>query len=101
MRLFARSRVRDWRGYNPQPSRESWNQTVFALNDGVDRFVPTTAKTGVSNVLGNFIDVTSAINSSLQWRWKEALSSTGRVIVNTKLRLAGIFDVAMTLGVGR
>ena len=89
------------------------NRPIFVFNDAVDRWalrpaakgydyvVPQVAQRGVGNVLSNLYDVTSALNALLQWRWAGAAQSTGRVLLNSTVGLAGLFDVATPLGIER
>lgn len=90
---------------------EAINRPVFAFNDALDRWalkpvakgydyvVPQVAQRGVGNFLSNLYDVTSALNAVLQWRWEGAIQSTGRVLVNSTIGIAGLFDVATPLGI--
>ena len=87
------------------------NRPVFVFNDALDRVVlrplakgydfvvPAPAQRGVGNFFANLYDVTSALNAVLQFRWEGAAQSGGRVVVNTTLGLAGIFDVATQMGI--
>lgn len=90
---------------------EPINRPIFVFNDAMDRWalrpiakgydavMPQAAQRGVSNMFANLYDVTSALNAVLQWRWGGFARSSGRVLVNSTLGLAGIFDVATPLGI--
>lgn len=90
---------------------EPINRPIFALNDTLDRWVlkpvatgydfimPSFAQRGVGNMLANLYDVTSALNSVLQFRFSGAAGNTGRVLVNSTLGVVGLFDVATPMGI--
>lgn len=95
---------------HPQDPWEGLNRKVFAFNETVDRLVltpvtrgyravvPDAVETGVSNFFSNLGDIGVATNNLLQFKFAEAGSDTGRVLVNTTLGLLGWFDVASQLG---
>lgn len=90
---------------------EPINRPVYAINNafdtvalrpiarGYDFLMPAPAQRSVSNFFANLYDVTSALNSVLQWRWDGAAKSSGRVLVNSTFGLVGLFDVASELGI--
>lgn len=90
---------------------ESVNRRLFALNEGLDRFLlrpvakgydwllPGFAKRGVGNLFANIYDFNVAINGVLQGRFVGAAQGGGRFLVNSTLGLAGLFDVATPLGI--
>lgn len=90
---------------NPDPW-EKINRKIFAFNDAIDKaFLKPTAKgitrvmpepvnKGVYNFFDNLADVNTGINNLLQGKFKHAMSDTGRVLVNTTMGFAGIFDIA-------
>lgn len=94
---------------NPDPW-ESWNRKMFAFNDTADRWVlkpvakgyqwitPDPVETGISNVFSNLFEVTTIVNDLLQFKFTQALSDTGRFLVNSTIGIVGIFDVATPLG---
>ena len=47
----------------------------------------------VTRVFENLSDVRSGLNNILQWEWRHAGSNFSRVLVNSTLGVAGIFDV--------
>lgn len=89
---------------------EPMNRKVFAFNDTVDRAVlkpvatvyrdnvPQPVRTGVTNFVGNFKDVWSAVNLFLQGRPGDGFSDLMRVGTNTVFGVFGLFDVATDLG---
>jgi len=93
-----------------QDPLESVNRSVFAFNEFLDRYalkpvargydavMPEPVQRGVGNFFSNLYDVTNIVNSALQWRWEGTLNHSGRVLVNTTLGVAGLFDVATPLG---
>lgn len=89
---------------------QSYNRAMFSFNDTVDRYTlkplakgyvfitPKFVRTGVSNVLSNVGEVPSILNGILQGKPEKAGRDTGRLLINSTLGLAGIFDVAKHLG---
>ena len=92
---------------------ESWNRKVFAFNDAVDTavlkpvaetyrdVVPAFVRTSINNVLGNLYDVWSTANHFLQGKFQSGLEMGMRVLTNTVLGGAGVFDVATEAGLQR
>lgn len=90
---------------NPDPL-EPWNRKVYAFNDGLDRRVmkpvaeayqavtPEFVRTGVTNVFGNFKDLSATTNLFLQGRFADGTLGMMRVTMNTTLGLGGVLDVA-------
>ncbi|HEX7643932.1 MAG TPA: VacJ family lipoprotein [Burkholderiaceae bacterium] len=95
---------------NPQDPMEDYNRTIFNFNDKVDQValkpvatvykkaVPEFMQTGVGNFFGNIGDVSTALNNFLQARPGDGASDVGRVLLNTTVGLAGLFDVATPTG---
>lgn len=89
---------------------ENMNRRIFAFNDAVDaavvrpvaqaydKVVPSFARTGVHNFLGNLSDVWSLANSALQLKPQATAETVMRVSVNTVFGLAGLLDIATELG---
>jgi len=95
---------------NPQDPMEDYNRKVFTFNDKVDqvalkpvatvykKVVPDVMQEGVGNFFGNIGDVSTALNNFLQARPIDGASDLGRVLMNTTVGLAGVFDVATPTG---
>jgi phospholipid-binding lipoprotein MlaA len=100
-------------GKNPKDPFEEINRSVFRFNETLDRYalkpaakgyraaVPVPVRGGITNVFGNFRDVTTAINNALQLKLKDAASDLGRVAINTTVGMFGIFDVAGPIGLDK
>lgn len=98
---------------DPRDPMESWNRSVFAFNDSVDRAVvkpvatayqqvlPYWARTGINNFFNNLDDAWSFVNNALQLRGQYAADSFGRFIFNSTLGLGGLLDVASEMGMER
>ena len=92
---------------------ESFNRSVFAFNEAVDRAVlkplalaykaavPSPVRTGVDNVFGNAGDAWSVVNHLLQGKVTSALEMTVRVTTNTVFGVGGLFDLASDAGLDR
>jgi phospholipid-binding lipoprotein MlaA len=97
----------------PKDPYESVNRKVFAFNDTLDTYalkpaakaynavVPSPVRTGVHNFFGNFSDAWSAVNQLLQGKPRDAGSMTLRVLANTTIGIAGLFDPATSMGLER
>jgi len=88
---------------------ESVNRGIFAFNQGLDKIIfkplskgyrklPQPVRSGTSNVLGNLGNVVTIPNNILQGQIKDAGINSFRLIVNSTLGIAGIFDVASYYG---
>jgi len=95
---------------DPRDPWESMNRRIYAFNDALDvavvrpaaqvyvHVVPSLARTGVHNFLGNLGDVWSMANSALQLKGQATAETLMRVSVNTVFGLAGVLDVATEMG---
>lgn len=88
---------------------EKVNRGIFAFNQGLDkvlfkplakgyRVLPKPVRSGTSNVLHNIGNVVTIPNNLLQGQFKEAGVNSLRLIINTTLGIAGLFDVASYYG---
>tara|TARA_B100002052_G_scaffold274169_1_gene277094 strand:+ start:71 stop:865 length:795 start_codon:yes stop_codon:yes gene_type:complete len=88
---------------------ESVNRGIFAFNQGLDKIVfeplsrgyrklPQPIRSGTSNVLNNLGNVVTIPNNILQGQIKEAGLNSLRLLINSSLGIAGIFDVASYYG---
>ena len=98
---------------NPRDPLEPFNRGVFKFNDAVDRallkpaatvyveLAPSPVRQGIGNFFGNLEDAWSFVNNSLQLKGQAASDSLARVLVNTTLGIAGLFDVASDLNIDK
>jgi len=89
---------------------ETWNRGVYQFNYRLDQWVmlpavrgytyvtPKFARTGVSNFFSNLGDLPSLGNSLLQLKGERAMRTTARLLFNTILGVAGIWDPATAMG---
>jgi phospholipid-binding lipoprotein MlaA len=90
---------------------EPMNRRIFAFNETLDKYilrptakgyravVPDPAERGVTNFISNVYEFNSIVNSLLQGRPGNALTSAGRFLVNSTVGLAGLLDVATPMGI--
>ena len=89
---------------------ESINRGIFAFNQGLDKVVfkplakgyrklPQPVRSGTSNVISNLGNVVTIPNNILQGQVKDASMNSLRLIINSTLGIAGIFDVASYYGI--
>ena len=90
---------------------ESINRPIYALNNGLDRFLirplaqtyhivmPDIGERGVGNFFANLYDANAAFNALLQWRLEGAAQSGGRFLVNSTAGFLGLVDVATPIGI--
>lgn len=95
---------------DPHDPWESFNRSIYRFNDSLDRAVlrpvaqgyryvtPDPVETGVGNFFSNLGEIRNLINNLLQFKPAGALSSTGRLLINSTIGIAGIFDVATPIG---
>lgn len=89
---------------------ESWNRPVTSFNDTVDKIalkplavgyrkvMPEVGEDAVGRFFDNLGEVSNAVNNLLQGEPVEAAESTGRFLVNSTLGVAGLFEVANSMG---
>jgi phospholipid-binding lipoprotein MlaA len=89
---------------------EGLNRGVYKFNDAVDRaalkpvakgyrkITPRWMRVGIGNFLGNLEYPATAVNQFLQGKPKMGLRDTGRFLLNSTLGVAGLFDVATSIG---
>lgn len=89
---------------------EPINRPIYQFNNVADRFVlkpvaktyvyitPRFIRKGVSNFYGNIDDLFTVANGALQGKGKQAGSDALRVLLNTTVGIAGLFDVASPMG---
>ena len=85
---------------------ESYNRTMFAFNDAVDkalfkpvakvyrRVLPEPVTTSIGNFFSNLNDVVVLVNDLLQFKLHLAAMDSSRIVFNTTFGVAGLFDVA-------
>lgn len=95
---------------NPKDPLESYNRTMFKVNETIDKavlrpvtkgyqaVVPNPIRTCVRNIFGNLGDIWSGINSLLQGRGLDFVNTMGRVMFNSTVGLGGCIDVATMNG---
>ena len=91
---------------NPDDPFESYNRSVFAFNETVDKYafkpaaqgydfiMPNFASKGVSNFFSNVDDIVVFINQLLQFKLAEAAATSARFVFNTTFGLLGLIDFA-------
>lgn len=93
----------------PDPWQKT-NERIFRFNDYFDQllvkpvartytiFIPRAARQGIGNFFSNIDDINVFVNDLLQLKLDDALSDSGRFLVNTTIGVAGIFDFATGFG---
>lgn len=93
-----------WEGFNSRMYRFNYyfDKYVFLpVVGGYETITPTVVQTGVSNFFANIGELFNFTNSVFQLKGKAALTTTGRVAINTTIGIAGIFDWATPMGLAR
>ncbi len=92
---------------------EPVNKRIYTLNDYLDTLilrplaisyntlVPPPVRAGIGNFIYNINDVNVMANNLLQFKFKDAASDSGRILINTTVGLGGLFDVATKAGLER
>ncbi len=92
---------------------EGMNRKIFVFNDTLDTYLvkpvakgylavtPDPVEVSVSNFFENLGEVKNIVNDVLQWKWGQAANDSGRLLVNTTIGIAGLFDVAKHMGMPR
>ncbi|MGF6694169.1 phospholipid-binding lipoprotein MlaA [Metapseudomonas resinovorans] len=106
-REFERSTLNALNVYDPY---ESWNRRVYHFNYRFDEWVflpvvrgyryvtPGFVRSGVSNFFSNLGDVPNLLNSLLQLKGQRSMEITGRLLLNTTIGVAGLWDPAARIG---
>jgi phospholipid-binding lipoprotein MlaA len=109
-REFERSTLNALNVYDPL---ESWNRRVYHFNyrfdewvflpvvDGYRYITPGFLRAGVSNFFNNLGDVPNLLNSLLQLKGQRSMETTGRLLLNTTIGIAGLWDPATLMGLPR
>ena len=91
---------------NPDDPFESFNRSMFAFNEGVDKYafkpaakgydfiMPSFASKAVSNFFSNVDDIVVFFNQLLQAKFSAAAATSARFVFNTTFGLLGLIDVA-------
>lgn len=89
---------------------EGFNRAIYSFNTTIDKIlikpiaktyrfiVPELARRGVRNVLVNFSEPLTFINSTFQGDTEHSFTTFWRFTINSTFGLAGIFDVAKDAG---
>jgi phospholipid-binding lipoprotein MlaA len=89
---------------------ESFNRGVYRFNDTFDRALtkplakgyravtPNPVRQGIGNMLANLAYPAVIINDLLQGKVGDAVSDSGRFLLNSTIGVAGLFDVATPAG---
>ncbi|MGR6874638.1 MlaA family lipoprotein [Pseudomonas sp. HK3] len=89
---------------------EPWNRQVFEFNETVDYYsakplaqayrnvTPQVVDDAITNVFSNLGEPLVVVSDLAQGKLLQALSDTGRFIVNSTVGVLGIFDVARHMG---
>ena len=88
---------------------EKVNRGIFGFNQVLDKIIfkplakgyrmfPQPIRSGTSNVLSNLGNVVTIPNNFLQGKFKDAGINSARLVINSTVGIAGIFDVASYYG---
>jgi len=86
-----------WEGFNRDVhvfNKSADNAVVKPFAQAYKKITPEFVDTGISNIFSNLKDVPNALNALLQLKPKDAISDSGRFIINSTIGLAGFFDIA-------
>jgi len=97
-------------GSDPRDPLEGFNRAMYSFNDGFDQaigkpvatayrdVVPGQIRTWVRNFFSNIYDLWTGFNNLIQGKPRDAITDWARFAFNTTLGLAGINDVATSIG---
>ncbi len=109
--LFSAPLKAEVNNLKPVDPWEPFNRGVFTFNEGFDKYffrpvavaydtvMPRPANIGVSNFLGNTLEVNTMLNSLLQAKGRNFGLSLARYSINLTIGFFGLFDVASELGI--
>lgn len=96
--------------HNPKDPFEPLNRSVYKFNDALDKavlkpvakgykaVVPATGRILINNFFSNLDDVLVTLNDLLQFKLAQAVSDSGRVLINTTIGAFGLVDAASASG---
>ena len=96
--------------HDPKDPWEGFNRSIHGFNHALDTAVlkpaaqgyqyiaPEFVEQGVTNFFSNLNDTTVAFNNTLQFKFLDAASDLGRIVVNSTIGLLGFIDVASAMG---
>jgi phospholipid-binding lipoprotein MlaA len=94
---------------NPRDPLEPFNRGVYQFNEDLDTaflkplakgyraITPAPVDRGITNFFDNIADVRNAANNLLQFKLTRAVTSVGRILVNSTVGVLGFVDVASNL----
>lgn len=89
---------------------EGWNRGVYKFNKVIDDNIarpltvgykavtPDIVEEGISNIFSNIGDIPNFINNLLQGKVGDSFSDLGRLLINSTVGIAGIWDPASAMG---
>lgn len=89
---------------------EGFNRGIYRFNAGFDKYIflpvvgaysailPDPIEDGISNFFNNIFELTNLMNNILQLKGQGTVDTAMRLLTNTTIGLAGIFDVATRMG---
>lgn len=92
---------------------EKTNQRIYRFNTFLDGWllrpvavtynavVPGLVRQGIGNFFSNVDDVNVLANDLLQLKLRDAATDSGRLLINTTVGLAGVIDVASSVGLSK
>lgn len=98
---------------NSHDPLEGFNRAMYTFNDKLDIYVlkpvakgyravlPTPVRKSVSNFFSNLHEPVVILNNLLQGKLLQAVSDMGRLLTNSTIGIAGLFDAATPLGMDR
>jgi len=101
---------------SPANAADPWqntNRRIFQFNDFFDTLLvrpiaviystalPRPVRQGIGNFFSNIDDINVFVNDLLQLKFDDALTDSGRFLVNSTIGLAGVMDVASSFGMNK
>ncbi len=105
--------VPDNAGSDPKDPWEPLNRQIYAFNQGFDTVIsrplakgyqfitPKPVRESVTRVFKNTMEPANAVNNVAQGKVEDGILSLFRLLINSTVGIAGIFDVAQEVGIER
>ena len=90
-----------WEGFNRRMyyfNAKADTYFLLPIVDAYKKITPDVVETGLSNFFNNLGEISTFINSLLQFKLSVAGETFGRFLVNSTIGLAGVFDVGTLVG---
>ena len=74
---------------------------ISPITDIYKFVTPNVVEKGVTNFFLNLEEISTFINSGLQFKWGDMFATGGRFVINSSFGILGIMDLSTKIGISR